>query len=187
MSGSREAAAGSFFGGPLARRRWMFRFVYMYFLRFGFLDGLTGLRFCLFMAAYEQQTSLKGGCSTGPARFRASRSRRPCDGGTYLRAPLHLSAARIAGHRCGACQSTLFRLSLPRHTVAPRPAADVGRSRRNVRYTRDAACEPAALELGNGISLGERHVPPPGPGTHGSHRSPGFCLSAAAPDPSLPA
>jgi glycosyltransferase involved in cell wall biosynthesis len=83
MAGSREAAAGSFFGGPLARRRWikhkvwprlparyMFRFIYMYFLRLGFLDGLTGLRFCLFMAAYEQQTSLKLGEMLAQARAR---------------------------------------------------------------------------------------------------------------------
>ncbi|MHC4142395.1 MAG: hypothetical protein ACYSUF_11140 [Planctomycetota bacterium] len=31
----------------------------MYVLRLGFLDGLTGLRFCLFISAYELQISLK--------------------------------------------------------------------------------------------------------------------------------
>ena len=59
-------------GDPLQRRRWikrhvypwlpakwLFRFLFMYVLRLGFLDGLTGLRFCLFMAAYELLISLK--------------------------------------------------------------------------------------------------------------------------------
>ena len=31
----------------------------MYVLRLGFLDGLTGLRFCLFISSYELQISLK--------------------------------------------------------------------------------------------------------------------------------
>ena len=31
----------------------------MYFFRWGFLDGLTGLRFCLLMACYELLISLK--------------------------------------------------------------------------------------------------------------------------------
>ncbi len=61
-----------FFGNPLQRRRWikhvlyprlpakwLFRFLFMYILRLGFLDGLTGLRFCLFMSAYELLISLK--------------------------------------------------------------------------------------------------------------------------------
>lgn len=59
-------------GNPLQRRRWikhvlypklpakwLFRFWFMYVLRLGFLDGLTGLRFCLFMSAYELLISLK--------------------------------------------------------------------------------------------------------------------------------
>ena len=59
-------------GDPLQRRRWikrhlypklpakwLFRFLFMYVLRLGFLDGLTGLRFCLFIASYELQISLK--------------------------------------------------------------------------------------------------------------------------------
>jgi glycosyltransferase involved in cell wall biosynthesis len=61
-----------FFGGPLERRRWIKRYVYpllpakfmcrflwMYFLKFGFLDGVTGWRFCLFIAAYELQIEQK--------------------------------------------------------------------------------------------------------------------------------
>jgi glycosyltransferase involved in cell wall biosynthesis len=61
-----------FFGDPLQRRRWikhhvypklpakwLFRFLFMYVLRLGVLDGLTGLRFCLFISAYELLISLK--------------------------------------------------------------------------------------------------------------------------------
>lgn len=61
-----------FFGNPLERRRWiksriypklpakwLFRFLWMYFLKLGILDGLAGLRFCLFMTAYELLISLK--------------------------------------------------------------------------------------------------------------------------------
>lgn len=44
---------------PKLPAKWLFRFVYMYFLRLGFLDGLAGLRFCLFMSAYELLISLK--------------------------------------------------------------------------------------------------------------------------------
>ena len=60
------------FGGPLERRRWfkvrvyprlpakwLFRFVYMYVLKLGVLDGLAGLRFCLFISAYELLIGLK--------------------------------------------------------------------------------------------------------------------------------
>ena len=62
----------SFFGGPIERRRWikhrlwprlparwLVRWMYMYVLKLGFLDGATGFHFCLFMAAYEHQISLK--------------------------------------------------------------------------------------------------------------------------------
>lgn len=61
-----------FFGGPLERRRWLktrlypklpakwfFRFGYSYVLKLGFLDGLTGLRFCLFLASYDLFIQLK--------------------------------------------------------------------------------------------------------------------------------
>ena len=44
---------------PKLPARWMFRFLWMYVLRFGFLDGLTGLRFCLFISSYELLISLK--------------------------------------------------------------------------------------------------------------------------------
>lgn len=56
----------------IALRRWLkrhvqprlpfpglWRFVYMYFVRLGFLDGLTGLRFCLLLATYDFFISLK--------------------------------------------------------------------------------------------------------------------------------
>ena len=61
-----------FFGGPIERRRWIkrnlyshlpakfiCRFMWMYFLKFGFLDGMTGLRFSLFISAYELQIEQK--------------------------------------------------------------------------------------------------------------------------------
>lgn len=60
------------FGGPLERRRWikrhvyprlparfLFRFLWMYFLKLGFLDGVPGWRFCLFISAYELQIEQK--------------------------------------------------------------------------------------------------------------------------------
>jgi glycosyltransferase involved in cell wall biosynthesis len=61
-----------FLGGPLERRRWIkryvyprlpakfaFRFLWMYLLKLGFLDGVTGWRFCLFISAYELQIEQK--------------------------------------------------------------------------------------------------------------------------------
>jgi hypothetical protein len=33
--------------------------MWMYFLKFGFLDGMTGLRFSLFISAYELQIEQK--------------------------------------------------------------------------------------------------------------------------------
>ena len=44
---------------PRLPARWLFRFFWMYILRFGFLDGITGLRFCLFISSYELLISLK--------------------------------------------------------------------------------------------------------------------------------
>lgn len=44
---------------PRLPARWLLRFLFMYVLRLGFLDGLTGLRFCLFMSAYELLIDLK--------------------------------------------------------------------------------------------------------------------------------
>jgi glycosyltransferase involved in cell wall biosynthesis len=59
-------------GGPLERRRWIkrhvyprlparfaFRFLWMFFLKLGFLDGVTGWRFCLFISSYELQIEQK--------------------------------------------------------------------------------------------------------------------------------
>jgi len=37
----------------------VWRFMYMYFLRLGFLDGITGLRFCQLLATYDTFISLK--------------------------------------------------------------------------------------------------------------------------------
>jgi len=61
-----------FLGGPLERRRWikrhvyprlpakfLFRFLWMYFLKLGFLDGRAGLQFSLFISAYELQIEQK--------------------------------------------------------------------------------------------------------------------------------
>lgn len=44
---------------PLLPAKWLFRFLFMYIVRLGFLDGLNGLRFCLFISAYELLISLK--------------------------------------------------------------------------------------------------------------------------------
>ena len=44
---------------PKLPARWFFRFIYMYVVRLGVLDGLTGLRFCLFISAYELLIGLK--------------------------------------------------------------------------------------------------------------------------------
>lgn len=69
LRGSSSAALRpSFFGNSLERRRaikqriwphlparWLFRFVYMYLLRLGFMDGAAGLDMCLFMLRYEQE------------------------------------------------------------------------------------------------------------------------------------
>jgi glycosyltransferase involved in cell wall biosynthesis len=44
---------------PWLPAKWFFRFIWMYFVKVGFLDGLTGLRFCLFISTYEIFISLK--------------------------------------------------------------------------------------------------------------------------------
>jgi len=44
---------------PWLPAKWLFRFIWMYFVKIGFLDGLTGLRFCLFISTYEIFISLK--------------------------------------------------------------------------------------------------------------------------------
>jgi glycosyltransferase involved in cell wall biosynthesis len=70
--GSDGTLDAKLFGDPLQRRRWikhhvypklpakwLFRFLFMYVLRLGVLDGITGFRFCLFISAYEMLISLK--------------------------------------------------------------------------------------------------------------------------------
>ena len=60
------------FGGPIERRRWvkevvwprlparwLVRWFYMYVFKLGFLDGMAGFHFCLFLMAYEHQIALK--------------------------------------------------------------------------------------------------------------------------------
>ena len=60
------------FGGPIERRRWVkhviwpklpakwfFRWLYMYVLKLGVLDGVVGFHFCMFLASYEHQITLK--------------------------------------------------------------------------------------------------------------------------------
>jgi glycosyltransferase involved in cell wall biosynthesis len=69
---STEETEARLFGTPLERRRWikhyiypglpvkwLFRFVFMYFVKLGFLDGLNGFRFSLFITAYELLIDLK--------------------------------------------------------------------------------------------------------------------------------
>jgi glycosyltransferase involved in cell wall biosynthesis len=66
------AMGGKMLGNEIERRRWvkqtiiprlpfawLFRFVYMYVFRLGFLDGVAGFRFCLFISAYEMLIGLK--------------------------------------------------------------------------------------------------------------------------------
>lgn len=79
-----------FGGGPIERRRWVkhvvwprlparwfFRWLFMYVLKLGFLDGVVGFHFCLFLASYEHQIGLKlrelrAGAATATASPRAS-------------------------------------------------------------------------------------------------------------------
>jgi glycosyltransferase involved in cell wall biosynthesis len=44
---------------PRVPMRWFFRWLYMYVLKLGFLDGVVGFHFCLFLAGYEHQITLK--------------------------------------------------------------------------------------------------------------------------------
>jgi glycosyltransferase involved in cell wall biosynthesis len=44
---------------PRLPAKWFGRFLYMYFLKLGFLDGLNGLRFCLFISSHELFVGLK--------------------------------------------------------------------------------------------------------------------------------
>jgi glycosyltransferase involved in cell wall biosynthesis len=72
VTGQSQSKGGSFFGPTAERRkwikthiwpklpaRWLWRFFYMYILRLGFLDGMVGFHFCVFMASYEHQVTLK--------------------------------------------------------------------------------------------------------------------------------
>lgn len=69
---AQEGLAPQLVGDPLSRRRWikryvypwipfkfLARFVFMYVLRLGFLDGLAGFRFALFISSYELHIELK--------------------------------------------------------------------------------------------------------------------------------
>jgi hypothetical protein len=44
---------------PKLPARWLFRFLWMYVLQFGFLDGRNGFRFCMFISSRELLISLK--------------------------------------------------------------------------------------------------------------------------------
>jgi len=44
---------------PKLPAKWLFRWLYMYLFKLGFLDGLVGFHFCLLLAAYEHQITLK--------------------------------------------------------------------------------------------------------------------------------
>jgi putative colanic acid biosynthesis acetyltransferase WcaF len=44
---------------PKVPARWVWRFLWMYVIKLGFLDGMTGLRFCLLISTHEMFTSLK--------------------------------------------------------------------------------------------------------------------------------
>lgn len=82
---SAAAVKPRFFGSSAERRRWVKRYIYprlpakwlarflfAYVLKAGFLDGLTGLRFCLFLASYELMIELKLielKCGLGPSQL----------------------------------------------------------------------------------------------------------------------
>lgn len=72
LTGRTAAAAGSFWGDRMDRRRWLktrvwlrlpcrwlVRWFYMYLFKLGFLDGRAGFQFCLFISSYEHQITLK--------------------------------------------------------------------------------------------------------------------------------
>lgn len=72
LKGYKGGVKSSFIGNPLERRRalkekiwpylparWFFRFLYMFFMKKGFLDGLAGLDMCVFMSRYEKEISRK--------------------------------------------------------------------------------------------------------------------------------
>jgi len=44
---------------PYLPARWVWRFLYMYVIRAGWLDGVAGLRFCLLISSYQLQIDLK--------------------------------------------------------------------------------------------------------------------------------
>jgi len=68
---SGNAIESSFFGSPLERKRWikrmwvklpgrpLLRFIWMYVIRLGFLDGKPGLIFCTLMSMHEAVISAK--------------------------------------------------------------------------------------------------------------------------------
>ncbi|MEM9414596.1 MAG: glycosyltransferase family 2 protein [Planctomycetota bacterium] len=72
IRGLRQDKAEANLSAQTKRRRWLkryvshripfpslWRFIYMYVFRFGFLDGKQGFRFCQFIAAYDGMVSLK--------------------------------------------------------------------------------------------------------------------------------
>jgi len=44
---------------PRLPARWVMRFLYMYFIKLGFLDGFVGFHLCLFLMGYEHQVGMK--------------------------------------------------------------------------------------------------------------------------------
>ena len=44
---------------PKLPAKWLFRWLYMYVLKLGFLDGVVGFHFCMFLASYEHQITMK--------------------------------------------------------------------------------------------------------------------------------
>lgn len=72
ITGTTRSGEGKLFGPSAQRRkwvkryvwpklpaRWFWRWVYMYILKLGFLDGVVGFHFCLFISGYEHHVSLK--------------------------------------------------------------------------------------------------------------------------------
>lgn len=118
----------SLFGNAVERRRWMklrvypwlpmpwvFRFLYMFVLRLGFLDGIHGFRFCLFIASYEMFVKLK--------LIEFQRERKSVHEAA-LPDPDHLSGSVDARPEVDITAATLTPIEAPAATPSPAKATE---------------------------------------------------------------
>lgn len=127
----------------IAIRRWLkrnvlprlplsgvWRFIYMYFFRLGFLDGATGLRFCLFLATYdffitlklvELRLSLKEGRESAMATP-AARGLAVEEGSIKSAAPLDTFADTVGTGRSDATTAPAEARPTPAAESAPAPS-----------------------------------------------------------------